>query len=43
MPKEKKLKDSPWLWKPVYKLELYAYLAVLIYIGLHIEPTIKDY
>ena len=39
---EKMPKGSPQLWKPTYRAELYAYLAVLIYIGLH-EPTIKDY
>ena len=41
--KEKKLKNCPRLWKPTYRLKLYIYLAVLIYIGLHIELTIKDY
>lgn len=30
-------------WKLISRLELHAYLAVLIYIGLYIEPSIKDY
>ena len=33
----------PHRWKPTLRQELYAYLAVLIYIGLHIESSIKDY
>ena len=33
---------SPRPWKPS-RLELHAYLAVLIHIGLYIKPTIKDY
>ena len=30
-------------WRPTSRQELYAYLAVLIYIDLHIESSIKDY
>ena len=30
-------------WRPTSRQELYAYLAVLIHIGLHIESSIKDY
>jgi len=36
-------KDFPCRWKPTSRQELYAYLAVLIYMGLHIENTITDY
>jgi len=36
-------KDFPRRWKPTSRQELYAYLAVLIHIGLHIESSIKDY
>jgi hypothetical protein len=36
-------KDFPYKWKPISRRELYAYLAVLIYIGLHTESSIKDY
>jgi len=38
-----KEKDFPRPWKPTSRLELHAYLAVLIHMGLHIEPSIKDY
>ena len=41
--KEKKQKNCPRPWKPTCRLELHAYLAVLIHMGLHIEPTIEDY
>ena len=33
----------PRRWKPTLRQELYAYLAVLIYIGLHIEGSVEDY
>ena len=33
----------PYRWKPILRQELYAYLAVLIYIGLYIESSIKNY
>ena len=33
----------PYRWKPTLRQELYVYLAVLIYIGLYIESSIKDY
>jgi len=36
-------KDFPRRWKPTSRQELHTYLAVLIYIGLHIENTITDY
>src|ERR1700733_12535574 len=36
-------KDFPYRWKPTLRQELYAYLAVLIYMGLHIESSIEDY
>ena len=36
-------KDFPRRWKPTSRQELYAYLVVLIYMGLHIESSIKDY
>ena len=31
------------VWQPIYKEELYAYIGVLIYIGITIESCIKDY
>ena len=31
------------LWKPIDRQELYAYLGVLIYMGITIESSIKDY
>ena len=39
------LEDKDFLrqWRPILRQELYIYLAVLIYIGLHIENSIKDY
>jgi len=39
------LEDKEFLrrWRPILRQELYIYLAVLIYIGLHIESSIKDY
>jgi hypothetical protein len=39
------LKDKEFSrrWRPILRQELYAYLMVLIYIGLHIESSIKDY
>ena len=36
-------KDFPRRQKPTSRQELYAYLVVLIYIGLHIKSSIKDY
>ena len=36
-------KDFPRRWKPTSRQELYAYLAVLIHMGLHGESTIEDY
>ena len=36
-------KDFLYRWTPISRQKLYAYLAVLIYIGLYIESTIKDY
>ena len=36
-------KDFPRRWMPIFRQELYAYLAVLIYMGLYIESTIEDY
>ena len=33
----------PYRWKLILRQELYIYLAVLIYIGLYIESSIKDY
>ena len=42
-PEDKQPKGRPRAWKPVCKLELHAYFAVLIHMGIHIEPTIEDY
>jgi len=36
-------KENLYLWEPTHKKELYAYLAVLIYIGITIKLAIKDY
>ena len=30
-------------WKPTDRQELYAYFSVLIYMGITIESSIKDY
>ncbi|KAF1968579.1 hypothetical protein BU23DRAFT_655894, partial [Bimuria novae-zelandiae CBS 107.79] len=30
-------------WKPTSKTELYTYLAILMYMGVHREPTIEEY
>ena len=38
-----KEKEHLRLWQPTCKQELYAYFAVLIYIGITIESAIKDY
>lgn len=43
IPKEKALKGRPRKWKPISKLELYAYFRVIIYIGITIEPAVEDY
>ena len=40
---DQKLKGRERLWQPTSKRELYAYFAVVIYIGLVIKPAIKDY
>ena len=42
-PKEKAPKERARPWQPIYKKELYAYLAVLIHMGLSSESYIKDY
>jgi len=36
-------KDFLHRWKPTSRQEMHAYLAVVIYIGLHIESSIEDY
>jgi Transposase IS4 len=36
-------KEFARAWRPTSRQELYAYLAVLIHMGLHIERSIKDY
>ena len=38
-----KEKENPRVWQPTCRQELYAYFGVLIYMGLTIEPAIKDY
>jgi hypothetical protein len=38
-----KEKEHSRLWQPTCKQELYAYFAVLIYMGITIESAIKDY
>ena len=35
--------EHPRTWQPTCRQELYAYFGVLIYIGITIEPAIKDY
>jgi len=35
--------EDPRPWKPTYREELYAYIAVLIHMGITIEPAIEDY
>jgi hypothetical protein len=30
-------------WKPIDRQELYAYFSILIYIGITVESSIKDY
>ena len=42
-PPEYQLKDSPRAWKLIYRKELLAYLAVLLYMGIYSEPLIEDY
>ena len=42
-PTKKKNARCPRPWKPTTAGELLAYLAVTIYMGLHIETDIKDY
>ena len=39
------LEDKDFLrrWKPISRQEMYIYLAVVIYIGLYTESSIKDY
>jgi len=36
-------KDFLHRWKPISRQEIHTYLVVVIYIGLHIESSIKDY
>jgi hypothetical protein len=36
-------KEHPRAWQPTCKQELYAYFAILIYMGITIELSIKDY
>jgi len=36
-------KENPRPWELIYKKELYAYLAVLIHMGITTEPAIEDY
>ena len=36
-------KEHPCLWQPICKQELYAYFAVLIYMGIIIELCIEEY
>jgi hypothetical protein len=43
IPKEKALKGRPRKWKPISKLELYAYFGVVIYMGIIIELAVEDY
>ena len=40
---DKTLKGRPQKWKPTLRAELYIYLAVLMYIGLYVESSIKEY
>jgi Transposase IS4 len=42
-PEEKQLKHRARPWKPTYRAELYAYLGILIHMGLHGEPMIEGY
>ena len=42
-PEEKALKGRPRKWKPMSKLELYAYFRVVIYMGITIELAVEDY
>jgi hypothetical protein len=42
-PKEKAPKERAWPWQPTCREELYAYLAVLIHMGLTSESCIEDY
>ena len=41
-PLDKKM-ENPRVWQLICRQKLYAYLKVLIYIGITIEPAIKDY
>ena len=41
--KEKAPKRRPRKWKLINKLKLYIYFRVVIYIGIIIEPAVKDY
>src|ERR1700722_10674345 len=42
-PEDQKLKGRERLWQPTLRRELYAYFAIIIHMGLVIEPAIKDY
>ena len=35
--------ENPRVWQPTCRQELYAYLGVLIHMGITIEPAIEDY